>query len=318
MRVARVVGCAEQTAGFAADEFGEVGVLLLRHRAGAGGEGFGEIEEAELGGGVERELLGEARDVDAEGGDGLRELEGEVAVAGRVHAVGRGGVEVEGAGGDGAVEGEGCACDGSGAERAEVHALAGVGEAGGVALDHADVGEEPVGYEDGLGALEVGVGGHDGFACGFGEVDEGFAPCGEASEGVVDGFADEEAHVSGDLLVAAAAGVELEGEVADLFGEFEFDEVMDVFGLFVGGDALSSFATARRPCFHLEEFFAGEDSGGFDGAGVGYAGLDFVGEQAPVEGEGALPVIRSVWSSGSRKRPDHIFVDFVLTFYLPV
>ena len=70
-------------------------------------------------------------------------------------------------GGDGAVEGEGCAGDCAGAEGAEVHALAGVGEAGGVALDHADVGEEPVGYEDGFGALEVGVGGHDGFACCF-------------------------------------------------------------------------------------------------------------------------------------------------------
>ena len=84
--------------------------------------------------------------MDAECGDGLRELEGEVAVAGCVHAVGCGGVEVEGAGGDGAVEGEGCACYCSGAEGAEVHALAGVGEAAGVALDHADVGEEPVGY----------------------------------------------------------------------------------------------------------------------------------------------------------------------------
>ncbi len=69
-----------------------------------------------------------------------------------------------------------------------------------------------------------------------GEVDEGFAPCGEAFERVVDGFADEEAHVGGDLFVAAAAGVELEGEVADLFGEFELDEVVDVFGLWVGGD----------------------------------------------------------------------------------
>jgi hypothetical protein len=39
----------------------------------------------------------------------------------------------------------------------------------------------------------------------------GAAPCGEAGEGGVDGVAHEEAHVGGDLLVAAAAGVELEG-----------------------------------------------------------------------------------------------------------
>ena len=76
----------------------------------------------------------------------------------------RGG-EGEGVGGDGAVEREGGAGDGSAAEWAEVHAGAGVGEAGEVALEHGDVGEEPVGEEDGLGALEVRVAGHDGVAC---------------------------------------------------------------------------------------------------------------------------------------------------------
>ena len=114
------------------------------------------------------------------------------------------------------------------------------------------------------------------------------------ARGVVDGFADEEAHVGGDLLVAAAAGVELEGEVADLFGEFEFDVVVDVFGLGVGGD--DDFALfglllgyGAEAFFHLQELFAGEDAGGFDGSGVGYAGFYFVGDEAPVEGEGALP-----------------------------
>ena len=48
-------------------------------------------------------------------------------------------------------------------------------------------------------------------------------------------------------------------------------------------------ATCAEALLHLEEFFAGEDSGGFDGAGVGDAGFDLVGEEAPVEGEGALP-----------------------------
>ena len=86
-------GCAEQAGGFAAGEFGEVGVFLLRHRGGAGGEGFGEVDEAEFGGGVEGELFGEARDVKAERGGGLREVEHEVAVGGGVHAVGRGGVK---------------------------------------------------------------------------------------------------------------------------------------------------------------------------------------------------------------------------------
>ena len=218
--------------------------------------------------------------MNAEGRERLGELEGEVAVAGCVHGIGRGGVKVEGAGGDGAVEGEGCTGDGSRTERAEVHASARVGEAAGVALDHVDVGEEPVGYEDGLGALEVGVAGHNRFACVGGEVDEAGAPCGEAFERVVDGFADKETHVGGDLFVAAAAGVELEGEVADLFGEFELDVVVDVFGLGVGGD--DGFALFGLFCYclealdHQEEFFAREDASSFNGSGVGDAGFDFV------------------------------------------
>ena len=43
-------------------------------------------------------------------------------------------------------------------------------------------------------------------------------------------LADVEAQVGGDLLVAAAAGVEFETERADALNECQFDEVMNVFG----------------------------------------------------------------------------------------
>ncbi len=132
----------------------------------------------------------------------------------------------------------------------------------------------------------------------------------------VDGVADEEAHVGGDLLVAAAAGVELEGEGADFFGEFELDEVVDVFGLWGGGDdgganlgvggfvvdlaaggadavgpVEGAFAYAVEAVEGLLEFILGEDIGGGDGAGVGLGGGDLVGQEAPVEGEAALPLL---------------------------
>ncbi len=134
--------------------------------------------------------------------------------------------------------------------------------------------------------------------------------------GGVDGVADEEAHVGGDLLVAAAAGVEFEREGADLFGEFELDEVVDVFGLWGGGDdggaylgvagfvvdlagggadavgpVEGSIGYAGEAFEGLLQFVGGEDVGGGDGAGVGLAGRDFVGEEAPVEGEAALPLL---------------------------
>ena len=112
-------GGSQQPGGFAAGELGEVGVLLLRHRGGAGGEGLGEFDEVEFRGGVEGDLFGEARDVQAERGGGLREVEHEVAVGGGVHAVGCGRGEAECFGGDGAVERERGAGDGSAAEWAD-------------------------------------------------------------------------------------------------------------------------------------------------------------------------------------------------------
>src|SRR6185437_2554004 len=99
-----------------------------RHRGGAGGEGLGELDEGKLGSGVEGDLFGEARDVQAARGGGLGEVKHEVAVGGGVHAVGGRRLEVESLRGDGAIERERGAGDGSAAEWAEIHAIAGVGE----------------------------------------------------------------------------------------------------------------------------------------------------------------------------------------------
>ena len=223
----------------------------------------------------------------------MREVEEEVAVGGGVERVGRWPVEAEFVCSDGAVEREGGAGDGSGAEGAEVHAGAGVGEAAEVALKHADVREQPVRDEDGLGALQVGVSGHDGRAGLLGEFDEGLGPGGEADSGGADRVAHEEAHVGGDLLVAASAGVELEGEGTDDFRELQLNIVMDVFGVW-------GFSCERRRKLgfgedlveageHGGEFGVGEDAGGGDGFRVSLRGGDLLWEQAPVEGEGTLP-----------------------------
>ena len=84
-----------EAADLGANQLGEVGIFLLRHGAGAGGEGLGQIDEAELGGGVEGDFFGEAAGVEADQGERLQVFEDEVAVAGGVHAVGGGRGEVE-------------------------------------------------------------------------------------------------------------------------------------------------------------------------------------------------------------------------------
>ncbi len=106
-----------------ADELGEVGIFLLRHGAGAGGEGLGQGDEIELRGGEERDLFGETAEVKADEGEGLQVLENEIAVAGGVDGVGCGGCEAEFVRGNVAVERKCCAGHCTGAERAEVEPI---------------------------------------------------------------------------------------------------------------------------------------------------------------------------------------------------
>src|ERR1017187_6774622 len=133
------------------------------------------------------------------------------------------------------------------------------------------------------------IGRHDGFAGGCWEFDEGEGPIAQPGKGLIDCLADEEAHVGSDLLVAAAARVEFEGEWADRLLQPKFYEVVDVFGFFGGevsrGSDLSQSVERRR------QLGVGEDACRRDGVGVGLRGQYFLRQQAIVEGERTLPFL---------------------------
>ncbi len=93
-----------------------------------------------------------------------------------------------------------------------------------------------MGDEDGLGALEMGVGGYNGIAGGFCLGEKSLGPFGELADQRFDAVADVEAQVGGDLFVAAAASVQLEAEVANGFGEAQLDEVVNVLSLRIVAD----------------------------------------------------------------------------------
>ena len=78
---------AVETGGLAPDELKGVGVFLLGHEAGAGGESVRELHEAELATAPKDHVLGEAGKVEADGVAGGGEIEGGVAVADGVHTV---------------------------------------------------------------------------------------------------------------------------------------------------------------------------------------------------------------------------------------
>ena len=58
------------------------------------------------------------------------------------------------------------------------------------------------------------------------------------------------------------------------------------------GPVLGFFGDSVQTIEGLGEFVSGEDVCGGDGAGVGLGGGDLVGEEAPVEGEAALPLLK--------------------------
>ena len=113
-----------------AHQLGRIGVALLRHDRGAGGELVGEAHEAELRRHPQHDLLGEAREVHGRDRRRGQRLQHEVAVGDGVERVGRRPVEAERLGGHVPVDGKRGAGQRGGAQRALVEPRAGIGEAG--------------------------------------------------------------------------------------------------------------------------------------------------------------------------------------------
>ena len=229
-------GGPQNAAQFGAQKLGRVGVFLLRHDGGAGGPAVGQSDKAKLGGGPDHQFLGKAAEVHGADAGGREEFEREVAVGDAVERVGGGAVEAQGAGRHVAVDGEGGSGEGGGPQGAFVHAVAGVGKARAVARQHLDIGQHVVAPGDGLGHLQMGEAGHDPVGALFGLSEEGPHQGGQAKDRRVALVADPKAEVGGDLVVAAASGVQAFAGVADQVGQSGFDVEVDVFKVGAEGE----------------------------------------------------------------------------------
>src|SRR5215469_12978481 len=109
-----------------AEQLGHIRILLLRHRAGSGGESFRQQDKTEFCGGEECDFFGEAAEVQPDAGKRLQILEDEIAVARRIHRVACRRSEAKLACGDGAVESERCSSHSTRTERAIVQARSAV------------------------------------------------------------------------------------------------------------------------------------------------------------------------------------------------
>src|SRR5208283_5221295 len=87
--------------------------------------------------------------------------------------------------------------------------------------------------------------------------------------------------IGGDLLIAATAGVQLEAKRAELFGEPEFDEVVNIFGCRVVADqGLARVGgvgdgNCVEGVLQLRCFTIGQDTGCTKSGRVRLAGGDF-------------------------------------------
>ena len=170
-------------------------------------------------------------------GDGAGQLDAEVTVGHAIEAVGAGCCKAQLLGGKGAVQRIGGACQSAAAQRAlGVHPGGGVLEALQIPQQHPCVGHQRVAEGNGLGALQVGVAGHDGggvlgslLADDLYQLDDVGLQCMAV---VPQGQADIQRH----LIVPAAAGVETLACVADAGGQSLLHKGMDVLGVGVDGE----------------------------------------------------------------------------------
>ena len=101
----------------------------------------------------------------------------------------------------------------------------------GVAREHLLVGEQVVGEQHGLRALQVRVAGHHRLRLAIREVDQRASQRPQARGGLVAGGAHEHPQIGRHLVVARARGVQPPRRFADAFGEGGLDVEVDVLAI---------------------------------------------------------------------------------------
>ena len=84
-----------------------------------------------------------------------------------------------------------------------------------------------------FGPLQMGVGGHNRLACLLGSLDQLPGPTSKMSQQIADPVPHVQPEVGCDLLIAAAASVQLQAEVAQQLHQLQFHEVVNVFRILV-------------------------------------------------------------------------------------
>jgi hypothetical protein len=213
---------------FAPQQLGHVRIPLLGHDARAGGVRLVERNEAEFGARPQHQLLRQPRQVHGQGGQRRQVLDQKVAIGHRVQAVAADAREAQQARHVLPVEGIRRAGQRTGAERQHVDARVRVAQAPGVALQHLPVGEQVVPERHRLGALQMGVAGHDRRPERIRDADQRRLQLDDGRAALDQGRSHEQAGVGGDLVVATARRVQSARRLADARGQLRLHHAVDV------------------------------------------------------------------------------------------
>ena len=271
--------------GFAAHQFGHVGVFLLRHDGTASGEAVGKVNEAYARTHPQNQLFGKARQVRHQQRGGGAKFDGEVAVADGIERVGAHALKAQFGGDAFAVDGKRGARQRRSAQRQAVGAAAAVGKAFGIAREHLKVRHEVMTEGDRLRDLQVRKAGHRRVDMLFGQIQQRALQFGNEGGDGVDGVALPQADVGGDLVVAAAPGVQAFASVAHQRGEAPFDVQMHVFRIQrpdkgSGGDFV---ADLRHAAFDGGEVFGRQNALSGEHVGVRKRALNILRGQTAVK-----------------------------------
>lgn len=248
------------------------GVLLLGHQRGTSRVCVRQADETEFQTAVDDQILGPARDLQHERATPLHGFHGEVTVTDSVHGVVQQIIEAELLSHSVTVNLERVTSESTTSERATVNASNDLTQTLQLTSESRGVRQHPVGPTDGLGLLEVSVAGHKDvnvlLGAGDGDLDEVTEVGVENAQLITQ----PETHVSSDLLVARAAGVQLAANLlANDLAESTLVGGVDVLVVLLGFEGVGApfLGNLLETALDLGELLRGQDAVVHVGAGEG-------------------------------------------------
>ena len=280
------------TASLAPEQLETVGVLLLGHKRAAGRVGIRQPNETELASRVDDEILGPARDVLHQHSAPLEGLGNEVTVGNSAHGVPEEAIEAKLLGHHLTIDAEGVTGKGTATKSAAVDALDNLTEALEIASESKAVRHHPVAPTDRLGALQMGVAGHDDIDLLLGAGSSNAEEVLEVLLDLAELVAEPHAHIGSDLLVTGATGVKLASNIlSDDLAEATLVGSVDILvdaGDDLEGTLLPLLLDSEETLLQLAELVLGDDAGLGVGAGKGNAAGDVLGVEGTVEVDGLV------------------------------